>query len=107
MGYDLELCKMCLQAFDNDINKAINFFLENKNDLLDNEIIKSKLESMVSKASSIQESDKQNKLEKAYKANRLLNTIAKDMPEDDEAYLDLNIDEDAFYINKYYSLLDI
>lgn len=43
---------------------------------------------------------------KTAEAQNLLSKISSEIPEDDEAYLDLNTDEDAFYINKYYSLLD-
>ena len=109
MGYDLDLCKLCLQVFNSDLNKAIHFFLENKGILEDKHNLKTKLESLIKDKSSSNENNSiehQNKIEKAYKANRLLNKIAKDMPEDDEAYLDFNMEEDAFYINKYYSLLD-
>ncbi len=109
MGYDLDLCKLCLQVFNSDLNKAINFFLENKGILEDKDNLKTKLESLIKNKSIPNEKstiEHQNKIEKAYNAKRLLNKIAKDMPEDDEAYLDFNMEEDAFYINKYYSLLD-
>jgi hypothetical protein len=107
MGYDLELCKLCLQAFDSDLNKALNFFLENKNSLHDAASIKCKLEDILKISDNTLDRDKQTKAEKAHKANQLLNNIVKDMPDDDEAYLDLNMEEDSFYINKYYSLLEI
>jgi len=109
MGYDLELCKLCLQVFNSDLNKAVNFFLENKSLLQDKDVLKTKLESLIKTDSNKIENnhfEQLDKIEKAHKANVLLNKIAKDMPEDDEAYLDLNIEEDALYINKYYSLLD-
>jgi len=44
-------------------------------------------------------------LEKRLNAKELLNNLANEIPDDDEAYLDLNLDEDTFFINKYYSLL--
>ena len=105
MGYDLDLCKLCLQVFNSDLNKAVNFFLENKTILQDKNALKTKLESLIKTDSNKIEKNSlehQNKIEKAHKANILLNKIAKDMPEDDEAYLDLNIDEDVLYINKYF-----
>ena len=43
MGYDLDLCKLCLQVFNSDLNKAINFFLENKGILEDKDNLKTKL----------------------------------------------------------------
>ena len=104
MGYDLDMCKLCLQAFNSDLNRAVNFFLENKNLIQEKEQLKSKLESLINM--DLKKIDTNVKSEKALKASVLLNKIAKDIPEDDEAYLDLNMDEDAIYINKYYSLLD-
>lgn len=107
MGYDLELCRLCLQVFQNDLNKAIHFFLENKDTLHNLATVKTKLESMIAKTSKTARPDELDKLEKAINAKKLLKNIANDMSDDDEAYLDLNLEEDAFYINKYYSLLEI
>ena len=107
MGYDMELCQLCLQAFTNDLNKAINFFLENKDALADVAFIKTKLNSIIRNMDISSHHDQQKQLEKALNAKNLLNSITKDIPDDDEAYLDLNLEEDAFYINKYYSLIEI
>ena len=129
MGYDLEMCKLCLEAFRNDLAKAVNFFLENKDNLLDSNLIKSKLEAIIQQsksnsnsptssrgaqgsdqpttsASSLLAEQLHENITKTKNAQDLLDNLAKEMPDDDEAYLDLNVDEDALFINKYYSLLD-
>ena len=55
MGYDLELCKLCLQACQNDLNTAINFFLENKDSLGDLALIKSKLDLITQNSDNLQQ----------------------------------------------------
>lgn len=114
MGFDLELGKLCLKAFKNNLQKAINFFLENKLNPLgqqepfDFELIKEKLKKLI-KDNKDAENDElpgtSTDLEKRLNAKELLNNLANEIPDDDEAYLDLNLDEDTFFINKYYSLL--
>lgn len=108
MGYDLETCKLCLQAFDNNIQKTVNFFVENKNIIFDSSKIKEKLEEIISNkekygqtsegttASSSITDEIVNKIEKTRNAQMLINDLAQEMPEDDEAYLDLNTEEDFF-----------
>jgi hypothetical protein len=105
MGFDLKLSKLCLKAFNNNLEKSIEFF--NRNKEMNYEQIKESLkiirESMPSDNDTLDVI--QSNLEKTKNAQELLSNIAKEMPDDDEAYLDFNLDEDAFFINKYYSLL--
>ena len=44
--------------------------------------------------------------EETKKRLRLIDSLAKEMPDDSEAYLDFNLDEDGFYIDKYRSMLN-
>ena len=112
MGFDLELGKLCLKAFKNDLQKAINFFLENKlnplgqQEPINFESIKEKLKKLIKdhKVNDDQPGTSTD-LEKRLNAKELLSNLANEIPDDDEAYLDFNLDEDTFFINKYYSLL--
>ena len=123
MGYDLELAELCLKAFQGDIQKATNFFIENRELLKDPNAIKALLSSKLPLSQPLSQNTGETKpstsqasleavvkvkenLEKQKHAKDLLDEIAGEMPEDDEAYLDLNTEEDAFFLNKYYSLLD-
>ena len=119
MGYDFELAELCLKAFRGNLQKATDFFLENRELINDPSAIKAKLSTLTPTTASSEEvkpctsqakpeglEKALEKLEKQKNAQTLLDEIAGEMPEDDEAYLDLNTEEDAFYINKYYSLLD-
>jgi len=107
MGFDPKLSKLCLKAFNNNLKKSLEFFTHNKDSLFNIEYIKEKLRNI----RDLMPSDNdtldviESNLEKTKNAQELLSNIAKEMPDDDEAYLDLNLDEDAFFINKYYSLL--
>ncbi len=114
MGFDLELAKLCLKAFKNNLQKAINFFLENKLNPLEQqeplhfETMKEKLKKLINEnkdAESEERPGTSKDLEKCLNANELLNNLANEIPDDDEAYLDFDLDEDTFFINKYYSLL--
>jgi hypothetical protein len=120
MGYDEELCRLCLAAFNNDVNKSIEYFLENRQ-LLQSDItmFKQNLNSLIQDSSSTQQLSRpststsastsnshQQMREKEEKANELISTLKSEISEDDEAYLDIDIEEDAIFINKYYSLLD-
>lgn len=106
MGYDLNLCKLCLTAFKNNIQKSIDFFCRNLSNLADLNLMEEKLKEIIDK-----NRDELNvtpeEIEKAENAQKFIDSIKKDINEDDEAYLDLNLEEDAFYINKYYSLLNL
>lgn len=106
MGYDLELCRLCLGAFENNLQKAVNFFLENKNDMLNVNLIKEKLQNVIEKKSGERPCSSKEDSEKTLNAQKIISNLAQEMPDDDEAYLDFNIEEDAFYINKYFSLLE-
>ena len=101
MGFDLELARQTFEAFKNDFGKTANFLLENSQQGEPaTEELRKKVNSLLNRPLSpeIQQ--------KTQQAQELLSKISAEMPDDDEAYLDLNTDEDAFYINKYYSLLD-
>ena len=120
MGYDFDLAQLCLKAFQGNIQKATNFFLENRELINDPDALKAKLTTLGPNASSTTNEVKPStskktpeslekaleKLEKQKNAQTLLDEIAGEMPEDDEAYLDLNTEEDTFFLNQYYSLLD-
>ena len=99
MGFDRKLSKLCLKAFNNNLEKSIEFFNRNKDSY---EQIKEKLklirDSMPSESDTLDAIE--SHLEKTKNAQELLSNIAKEMPDDDEAYLDFNLDEDAFFINK-------
>lgn len=103
MGFDVERAKQVLKAFNNDLAKAASFLLENMSTNTGQEL-KKKIEDLLKSAIEDQEPSelKQKKLEQA---QNLMSKLSAEMPDDDEDYLDLNTDEDAFFINKYYSLL--
>lgn len=94
------------------MEKAANFLIENKHEFNDvtSESAKEKMDQLLGNLASRQSdpgaSTSREMEEKTLEAQKLLKKISAEMPADDEEYLDLNIDEDAFYINKYYSLLD-
>ena len=103
LGYDLNLCKLCLKAFKNNIQKSIDFFFENKADLNDFTLLESKLNDLINiNVNKLSSED----IEKANNARKLINNLKSEISQDDEAYLDLNLEEDAFFINKYYSLIN-
>lgn len=103
LGYDLNLCKLCLKAFKNNIQKSIDFFFENKADLNDLTLLESKLNDLINiNVNKLSSED----IEKANNARKLINNLKSEISQDDEAYLDLNLEEDAFFINKYYSLIN-
>ncbi|CAF0966900.1 unnamed protein product [Brachionus calyciflorus] len=103
MGFDLETCKLCLKTIGPNLQKSIEFLTQNKNESL--ELFKQKLEEIQPSCSKQTEELRQN-LSKAIDAQKLLSNLAGEIPEDDEAYLDLNTDDDLYFINKYYSLLE-
>lgn len=105
MGFSLDLCNLCLRAFDNDLKNAIQFLSENKNEWNDLEIlllkhIEAQNDSELEEASTSGTCNKN-----AETAKKIFAGLAEEMTKDDEAYLDFNLDEDSFFINKYYSLL--
>ena len=110
MGYDLDISKLCLEAFKNNMDKVISFFSEKSGENLE-EQIKDIIRKETGLADQVEFDNKPttSKLaaEKAVNAKKLLDNLAVKMPEDDEAYLDLNMDEDVIFIEKYYSLLGI
>lgn len=88
------------------MEKAANFLLENRSESETQEL-KQKLESVLQGLNIPKSVESELEMrKKTAEAQNLLSKISSEIPEDDEAYLDLNTDEDAFYINKYYSLLD-
>ena len=94
---------MCLKSFKNNIQKSIDFFFENKADLHDFTLLESKLNDLINiNVNKLSSED----IEKANSARKLINNLKSEISQDDEAYLDLNLEEDAFFINKYYSLIN-
>lgn len=88
------------------MEKAANFLLENRSESETQEL-KQKVESVLQGLNIPKSVESELEMrKKTAEAQNLLSKISSEIPEDDEAYLDLNTDEDAFYINKYYSLLD-
>lgn len=108
MGFDKSLAKMCLKAFNNNMDKSLEFFDRNKESLADSDLIKDKLKeirNLMPEAGQTLDAI-EAELEKKKNAEGIISELAKEMPEDDEAYLDLNLEDDTFFINKYYSLLE-
>lgn len=100
---------MALSAFSNNADKTMNFMMENRELMTRSlEMFKTKLTEMAgaNQATSSKSSEMVDQLLKKANAQNLMENLAGEIPDDDEAYLDLNTDEDEFYINKYYSLLD-
>ena len=102
MGFDLEESKKCLESMGTNMQKIIDFLSNTKSKNFDE--LKSNLNTVQPSCSKTQEF--REKIGKAIDAQKLMSTLAEEMPEDDEAYLDFNTDEDLFFINKYYSLLE-
>ena len=94
MGYDADLARSVLQSFNSNIEKTLDFLLSNQN----RENIEKELKKMVDPSTAAN-------VEEMLKAKKAKELIHNDVPEDDEEYLDFNLDEDALFINKYYSLL--
>ena len=105
MGYDQQLAKLSLQAFGSNIQKSIEFLMSNQNTKGFEEIQKELLKLV--KSNPAKTSTAATNIEEIMKAKKAKELIHNDAPEDDEEYLDLNLDEDALFINKYYSLLAI
>ena len=88
------------------MEKAANFLLENRSESETQEL-KQKVESVLQGLNIPKSVESELEMrKKTAEAQNLLSKISSEIPEDDEAYLDLNTDDDSFYINKYYSLLD-
>jgi hypothetical protein len=104
MGYDQEVAKLSLQAFGSNIQKSMEFFMSNQNaksvEELQKELLKLIKNDQVASAAT-------TSIEEIMKAKKAKELINNDVPEDDEEYLDFNLDEDSLFINKYYSLLSI
>ena len=119
MGFNKEMSKLCLKAFKNNMNKSLDFFTQNKDlmssldpnnfnsirDKLKN-LIEANKEASTSSSSEDTASALLDEMEKTKNAQELIANLASEMPKDEDAYLDFNLDEDSFFINKYYSLLD-
>ncbi len=104
MGYDVELARLCLKAFNSNIQKSIEYLLTSNENNKD-EILR-KLHEIVEKHSgATAASSASASIEKVMQAKKAKELIYKDAPEDEEEYLDFNLDDDALFINKYYSLL--
>lgn len=104
MGFDFDTAKRAFEAFSNNFEKAANFLAENANEKATTTNSKTELIEKIQNLINPQLSPEM--IQKKIQAQSLINKISTEMPDDDEAYLDLNTDEDAFFINKYYSLLD-
>lgn len=126
MGYEIELSKLCLEAFNLNIQKSIDYLLSKQNlfttpnglTMLEHELRHlvehnknlNKLNDTTSTTASTSKATNDEKVDnfkRKIEAKALLDDLAKDMPEDGEEYLDFNLDDDLLYINKYYSLLGI
>ena len=105
MGFSQDLCTLCLRAFDNDLKSAIKFFNENKNDWKDLEILLLKHMEAQNDSELEEVSASTSWDNNAETAKKIFAGLTEEMTKDDEAYLDLNLEEDKFFINKYYSLL--
>ena len=103
MGYDVNVCRLCLSAFKNNISKSIQFFVQNKDDSAG---LEQKLNELIRKQTERNLNMSPHELEKAENARKLVENLKKEISDDDEAYLDFNLDDDSFFINKYYSLLN-
>ncbi len=103
MGYTYEISKLCIEAFNNDLQKIINYLSEKNKPSSELDDLMIELKQIISYNNKI----KINKIEKIENSKEILKNLASEMPEDDEAYLDLNLEEDMFYIKKYYSYLGI
>ena len=102
MGYTRELAELSLRVFDSNILRAVEFFTANKNEY----DLKGILEAMVI-GGNIAGTSKAlvNDGEKVKNALKVYEDMTEEMNKDDEAYLDLNLNEDSFFIEKYYSML--
>lgn len=107
MGFDLDVCKQAFDAFQSDMEKTLNFMLENRNSG-EAQDLKNKVEELVQSVTDRPRTSKDDfeMRQKTLDAQSLLSKLSAEMSEDDEAYLDLNTDEDAFYIDKYLSMLE-
>lgn len=106
MGYDVNVCRLCLTAFKNSIPKSIEFLCENKDNLRDWASIESKLNDIIRRKTERKLNMSPDELEKAENARKLVDDLKKEIADDDEAYLDFNLDDDTLFINKYLSLLN-
>ena len=102
LGLDKNLGQLCLKVFENNVHKSIHFINENSNILNDYPLLESKLKELIKKTSNLSDQD----IEKSENARKIIKNLKNEITQDDEAYLDFNLDDDAFFINKYYSLLN-
>lgn len=111
MGYDSQLARLSLQAFDSNIQKSIEYFLSKQGASSMHDLEKELLalietnskNNKSAKSTGLEEASKS--LEEMMKAKRAKELLHNSVPEDDEEYLDFNLDDDALFINEYYSLL--
>jgi hypothetical protein len=102
LGLDKNLGQLCLKVFENNVHKSIHFINENSNILNDYPLLESKLKELIKKTTNLSDQD----IEKSENARKIIKNLKNEISQDDEAYLDFNLDDDAFFINKYYSLLN-
>lgn len=102
LGLEKNLGQLCLKVFENNVQKSIHFINENSNILNDYPLLESKLKELIKKTTNLSDQD----IEKSENARKIIKNLKNEISQDDEAYLDFNLDDDAFFINKYYSLLN-
>lgn len=110
MGFSQELSELCLKVYGGNLLKALDFLTSNKHEWADPRVmLEDKLKSMAQDSenseSDAEEATTSKSSSKHKNAIKVYEDLAGEMAKDDEAYLDFNLTEDEFYINKYYSLL--
>lgn len=97
MGLDENLSKLCVDKLGNNLGQIIDFINNNKGRSFSD--LKCQLNSILPEGSI-------KKFEKKMEAQMIIDQVVSELPEDDEAYLDFNAEDDLLFIKKYYSLLD-
>jgi hypothetical protein len=104
LGFSREMVKSRIEKFgSHNLKEARDFFMTNLNLIQSNASHEDELKK------KLDESKLDERLEMAEKTQRaqdLLHGLVQEMPDDDENYLDFDLEQDDFYINKYNSLLD-
>lgn len=97
MGFKKDLSELCVDKLGNNLEKIVDYMNNNKGQTSSD--LEFQLDSILPGCSS-------KKIKKTMEAQKIIDQVVSELPEDDEAYLDFSVEDDLFFIKKYYSLLD-
>ncbi|KAK3088676.1 hypothetical protein FSP39_022249 [Pinctada imbricata] len=101
LGFDAEMARRALQQFDSNIQRAIEALIQNGGFLAPSPTESGGSNSDSGASSSSSEDDRLKKQQEEEK----IRDLVSDIPQDEEDYLDLKLDEEAHILQEYMGLL--